>query len=75
MAGILLQGTGPETVKNIILQEVKMEKWECQVCGYIYDPEQGDPDNGIEASTSFEDLPDDWVCPECGASKDEFEAV
>lgn len=60
--------------KNI-LQEVMMEKWECQVCGYIYDPEQGDPDNGIEAGTSFEDLPDDWVCPECGASKDEFEVV
>ena len=52
-----------------------MEKWECQVCGYIYDPQKGDPDNGIEAGTSFEDLPEDWVCPECGASKDEFEVV
>jgi len=52
-----------------------MEKWECQVCGYIYDPKEGDPDNDIEAGTSFEDLPEDWVCPECGASKDEFEAV
>lgn len=50
-----------------------MEKWECQVCGYIYDPEKGDPDGGIEPGTKFEDLPDDWVCPECGASKDEFE--
>jgi rubredoxin len=55
--------------------EDKMEKWECQVCGYIYDPQEGDPDNGIKAGTSFEDLPEDWVCPECGASKDEFEAV
>ena len=52
-----------------------MEKWECQVCGYVYDPQQGDQDSGIEAGTSFDDLPDDWVCPECGASKDEFEAV
>jgi rubredoxin len=50
-----------------------MEKWECLVCGYIYDPEAGDPDNGVDPDTTFEDLPDDWVCPECGADKDEFE--
>jgi rubredoxin len=50
-----------------------MEKWECQVCGYIYDPEKGDPDNGVEPGTSFKDIQEDWVCPECGASKDEFE--
>ena len=50
-----------------------MEKWECQVCGYIYDPKQGDPDNGVKPGTSFTDIPEDWVCPECGASKDEFE--
>jgi rubredoxin len=61
--------------KYYILQEEKMEKWECQVCGYIYDPDVGDPDNGVEAGTSFEDIPEDWVCPQCGASKDEFEAV
>ena len=53
----------------------KMKKYKCTLCGYIYDPEIGDPDNGIEAGTAFEDLPDDWVCPECGASKDEFEPV
>ncbi|MEO0093738.1 MAG: rubredoxin [candidate division WOR-3 bacterium] len=50
-----------------------MEKWECLVCGYIYDPEKGDPENGVEPGTPFEELPDDWVCPECGASKDQFE--
>jgi len=50
-----------------------MEKWECQVCGYIYDPEKGDPDNDVEPGTSFTDIPEGWVCPECGASKDEFE--
>jgi rubredoxin len=50
----------------------KMEKWQCSVCGYIYDPEQGDPDNGVNPGTAFGDLPEDWVCPVCGASQDEF---
>ena len=50
-----------------------MEKWKCLVCGYIYDPSKGDPDAGIEAGTAFADLPDDWVCPICGAAKDQFE--
>ncbi len=49
-----------------------MQKYVCDVCGYIYDPEVGDPDNDIEPGTSFEALPDDWVCPMCGASKDDF---
>jgi len=47
-------------------------KYKCEICGYIYDPQVGDPDNKIEAGTFFDDLPDDWVCPECGAGKDEF---
>ena len=50
-----------------------MDKYVCTVCGYVYDPEQGDPDNGIEPGTKWEDVPDDWECPVCGASKDEFE--
>ena len=50
-----------------------MEKWVCTVCGYVYDPAIGDPASGIEAGTAFEDLPDDWVCPECGVGKDMFE--
>jgi len=50
-----------------------MEKYVCTICGYVYDPEQGDPDNGIAPGTKFEDLPDDWECPVCGASKDDFE--
>jgi rubredoxin/flavin reductase (DIM6/NTAB) family NADH-FMN oxidoreductase RutF len=49
-----------------------MQRYVCNVCGYIYDPEEGDPDNGVPAGTAFEDLPDDWVCPVCGAGKDEF---
>jgi rubredoxin len=52
-----------------------MDKWECQVCGYIYDPEAGDPDNDIEPGTPFEDLPENWVCPECGVEKDQFEIL
>lgn len=52
-----------------------MAKYECLVCGYIYDPAVGDPDNGVAAGTAFESLPDDWVCPECGAAKDMFEKV
>ena len=52
-----------------------MEKYVCDICGYIYNPEKGDPDNGVDPGTSFEDLPDDWVCPECGASKDMFSKV
>ena len=49
-----------------------MDKWECQACGYIYDPAAGDPDNGVPPGTSFEDLPDAWVCPQCGVGKDLF---
>jgi rubredoxin len=52
-----------------------MQKWECSVCGYIYDPEVGDPDSGVEPGTSFENLPADWTCPDCGASKEEFDAL
>ncbi|HAK88740.1 MAG TPA: rubredoxin [Nitrospiraceae bacterium] len=50
-----------------------MEKWKCSVCGYVYEPENGDPDSGVPAGTSFEQLPDNWVCPICGAGKDMFE--
>jgi rubredoxin len=48
-------------------------KYECTVCGYVYDPAVGDPDSGIPAGTAFEDLPDGWVCPLCGAEKAKFE--
>lgn len=50
-----------------------MDKWQCIVCGYVYDPEQGDPDNGVDPGTPFEQGPEDWVCPDCGAPKDQFE--
>ena len=50
-----------------------MIKYVRNICSYVYDPEQGDPDAGIESGTKCEDLSDDWVCPECGAIKDQFE--
>lgn len=52
-----------------------MKKYVCIPCGWEYDPEVGDPDSGIEPGTAFEDIPDDWECPVCGASKDDFELV
>ncbi|MBZ4683381.1 MAG: Rubredoxin-type Fe(Cys)4 protein [Fusobacteriales bacterium] len=50
-----------------------MKKYVCVVCGYVYDPEIGDADAGIEPGTSFEELPEDWVCPVCAVGKDQFE--
>ncbi|HEX9860398.1 MAG TPA: rubredoxin [Nitrospirota bacterium] len=52
-----------------------MDKYKCTICGYVYDPEMGDLDNDIPAGTAFAGLPDDWACPICGASKDDFEKV
>ena len=52
-----------------------MDKYECLVCGYVYDPAAGDPDNGVAAGTAFDDIPEAWVCPECGAAKDMFEKM
>jgi rubredoxin len=53
----------------------KMDKYECIACGYIYDPEIGDPTADIAPGTPFEDLPEDWVCPDCGVGKDQFEKI
>jgi rubredoxin len=50
-------------------------KYRCMVCGYIYDPQKGDPDGNIKPPTPFEALPADWVCPECGVGKDQFEKI
>ena len=73
------RGATPKTAPSYIEEkkEVKsgMKKYECTICGYIYDPEEGDPDGGILPGTAFEDLPDDWTCPICGASKDDFREV
>jgi len=50
-------------------------KYQCTICGYIYDPEKGDPDSGAAPGTPFEKLPSDWVCPECGAAKSDFKEL
>lgn len=52
-----------------------MKKYVCDVCGYIYDPAEGDPDAGVAAGTDFDALSADWVCPMCGAGKDDFSPV
>jgi len=57
---------------DIKVTEVEMDKYRCTVCGYIYDPEIGDTPR-IKPGTAFENLPDDWVCPQCGVGKDMFE--
>jgi rubredoxin len=51
---------------------VSAQKWICESCGFIYDPADGDPDGGIAPATAFEDIPDDWFCPVCGARKRDF---
>ena len=51
-----------------------MDNYVCSVCGYVYEPELGDPENSIAPGTDFDDLPDDWTCPVCGAGKDMFES-
>lgn len=57
---------------KVIKEDVSMEKWICNVCGYVYDPEVGDPDNGVAPGTAWADVPADWVCPLCGVGKDDF---
>ena len=52
---------------------MEMQKYVCSVCGYVYDPEVGDPDSGLAANTLFNDVPDNWVCPVCSVTKDMFE--
>lgn len=52
-----------------------MDKYVCEVCDWVYDPEVGDPEGGIAPGTAFEDIPDDWVCPLCGVGKDQFAVV
>lgn len=50
-----------------------MKKWRCTICGYVYDPAVGDEENGVKPGTAFEDIPEDWLCPECGVDKSHFE--
>ena len=77
-------GRTPKTAATYVNKEANrklkegtkhMKKYECTLCGYVYDPEIGDPENDIEPGTPFKDLPNDWVCPECGAGKEDFEPL
>jgi rubredoxin/flavin reductase (DIM6/NTAB) family NADH-FMN oxidoreductase RutF len=74
------RGKTPKTAATYIEVKSKtgertsgMKKYQCLICGYVYDPAVGDPENGVEPGTPFKKLPADWVCPDCGAGKDEFE--
>jgi len=74
------RGTTPKTAPSYVAEEKKAEapgsgKYRCTVCGWVYDPELGDPDGGIVPGTPFEQIPDDWVCPVCGAAKSAFEKI
>ncbi len=69
-------GSAPKTAPTYQPMKPKKKRlYRCRICNYIYDPEKGDPDGGIAPGTEFEDIPDDWVCPVCGASKDAFEPL
>jgi len=77
---IVKRGKAPKTAPTYIKEEDKkaggdMTRYECTVCEYIYDPEKGDPDSGIKPGTPFEKLPENWVCPVCGAGKEKFEVM
>lgn len=52
-----------------------MKQWQCSVCGYVYDEAQGDPEHGILPGTRWEDIPDDWTCPDCGVGKRDFDMI
>ncbi len=73
------RGTTPKTAPSYVEEKKeavpKMAKYRCTVCGWVYDPELGDSDGGIKPGTPFEEIPDDWVCPVCGAAKSDFERM
>jgi flavin reductase (DIM6/NTAB) family NADH-FMN oxidoreductase RutF/rubredoxin len=74
------RGVTPKTAPSYVKEKkeevyTKMTKYKCSVCGWVYDPEVGDPDGGIAPGTAFEEIPDDWVCPVCGAAKSDFEKI
>ena len=70
------RGSVPPTAPSSALKQAegdeKLDSYVCDVCGYVYDPAQGDPENGVDPGTPFDKLPDDWTCPVCGVGKDEF---
>jgi len=73
-SGLLALGPITLAVPKLGAKERPMSKWECP-CGYVYDPEEGDTEHGVQPGTRFEDIPADWVCPWCEAEKEYFEEV
>ncbi|MFK4784669.1 rubredoxin [Fusobacterium sp. MFO224] len=67
--------TMAKEIKETITNEKVIEKWKCSVCGYVYNSKKGDRKNGIKPGTKFSELPEDWVCPVCGATKDKFKPL
>lgn len=76
---LVKRGTTPKSAPSYHKEKkevaAKMAKYKCSVCDYVYDPDLGDPEGGVTPGTPFEKLPDDWVCPVCGADKDQFEKL
>jgi len=68
-------GDEPKPAPGVPAGDPKTQQYRCTVCNYVYDPQKGDPNGGIEPGTAFEDIPEDWVCPVCAVGKDEFEPV
>ena len=62
-----------ENKSETTTKDSTMKKYRCLICGYVYDPEEGDPASGVKPGTAWEDVPEDWICPVCGADKEEFE--
>jgi len=60
---------------DLTYEESMMKRYVCTLCDWVYDPEVGDPDGSIAPGTAFEDIPEDWACPDCGATKDDFELL
>jgi len=65
--------TPPNSLPRALNETATAQQWICTSCGFIYDPADGDPDGGIPPGTAFEDIPNDWFCPVCGARKKDFE--
>lgn len=62
-------------IRPTFYRRVSMKKWQCVVCGLIYDEAEGWPEDGIEPGTAWDDVPEDWVCPDCGVGKEDFEMI
>ena len=66
---------GGQFVDNIVKLEKSMKVYQCMICGYLYNEVKGDPDSGLAPGTKWEDVPEDWICPDCAAMKDDFVMV